>query len=579
MSQSQTTDTIDKDLLLDFAYGGLAENISNEQREELHIRTAVDQYLEAAIEAGYRIILTGNPGDGKTQHLLYHRLQHSSFYSNPYYSPDENDALSDASDIYYEPDASRESNDVVLDRLQTATAESIPGILAINDGPLHQMLQFDQHEYSFLKAIERQAQHQLVYNGSREVGNEATEIDSQIQEDIETHGIVVIDLSNRNVLTEDTVRSALDHILSAFEINSEEETHISWNLSRLTMSNHERDNGSSSPEIDDVHQNLVRILQSVSRASPTYHYTIRDLFQFLAYVTTGGERSGRPDFDKKWRYYNLAFDPPTGETSPSRIARVLGKEFTVDRLVNPQTDSKLWMLAKKHVDQNEVTEEASAEEAVREEYLDLKRKFLFEPIEEVGDTNDALLESSGDGFAEHLDGSDDEIIYPIIRRINSYFEPEIQSSEKLQIWTSHTYLTKSTDALISKQRLTANNFECRRPRLNNELRSAESLDSEDVTQAIEYLPDHYYFSYVGDDNDQRSTLAVTQALYDALSGLDVGIPYELRDDEEERRLLRFMEEIDAYEPSSPDSGTIKIQDTESNQVMELEISADAYTIQ
>jgi predicted ATP-dependent serine protease len=59
-----------KNFLAELARGGFAESLTPHQRRQIHIDTDLDSFLEAALEDGKQVVLTGNPGDGKTQHIL-----------------------------------------------------------------------------------------------------------------------------------------------------------------------------------------------------------------------------------------------------------------------------------------------------------------------------------------------------------------------------------------------------------------------------------------------------------------------------------------------------------------------------
>jgi hypothetical protein len=430
-------------------------------------------------------------------------------------------------------------------------------------------------EYPFLETIERQIRNQIVYESSSDP-DQHTELNEAIQDGIEEFGIVVIDLGLRNVLTEETIGDAIDLIESLTDGPDGADNHITANVRTVCGSDH-------------VRENLVEFLQLINESTPDTHYTVRDLLQFLAAIITGGKRQGRPDYGPEFEYYNLVFEQP-GADRRGAIGKAVDELLTTSQLVHPQIDANLWTDIETSRSIGDDDDPDVYHSQIWEEFTDRKRKRLFSPVERLDsetadnsvDTGDeTVLSFSISDLFHRQDASfdrfirDEDILYRTIRMINTYFERESDEDGKLFLWTSHTYKSKSTDSLTSRTEVRAEHFECQYPTLNDELKQASSLDG--VDQAIDFLRDHYQFTYVG-ETGSLVPIRVDSRFWESLQYLDIGIPYELRSDQQEQRLLRFMERVENRRSLSPLSGTVRVQDTAESDVVEIEIDDDSYLI-
>lgn len=101
-----------------------AEKQSAEEASTVHIAS---EKLEAGIlrllADGHRVYLTGNPGDGKT-HLLQRLQGHEDWPPG----------------TYTEPDASATPEAELLAGLAEAAQAKLPALIAVNEGPLRQLL-------------------------------------------------------------------------------------------------------------------------------------------------------------------------------------------------------------------------------------------------------------------------------------------------------------------------------------------------------------------------------------------------------------------------------------------------------
>lgn len=508
---------LDTEFITGVAQGGFAESLSESERRDLHIPTSVDEYLECAIKAGKQVVLTGNPGDGKTQHILIEQEKRPG--------------------IYTEPDASAEADyRKVLDGWKEALENDRPGILAINDGPLDEIISEYRSEYDFLETVSDQFRNQIV-------------VEEHEVEDIDFSDITVIDLNNREVLSEEFVDCAIDRIIDSPELLTDHDhtdrCHIQYNLTHLQQ--------------DKVQRELRSRLLELGHLD--IHITVRDLLNFLAYLITGGEESCLYDYGPEERYYNLAY---SGDGSLFDLFR---NHFDVSVHTHPTVDDILWTKS-----QSKVGSPPYLNHPLEEVFIDLKRRFIFgeDMSEDIacspGDMLTApgsILETqAGIGSQQGPRGG----LERTIQRINRYFIPQSPQQAELRLWFSHRYHSRETKSLVSRAGISKHALQQRQPQFNPEVRSAlGELSTSDYV--IQYSSGQY-----------TASLTVDSDLNKTLRTMDLGIPYVLRDRSEEQKLLRFMRDIEFKETYSESQATVTIKSTESGETTSLRIDDDQYVI-
>jgi hypothetical protein len=503
----------DKDFLAELARGGFAESLSSHQRRQIHIDTDLDTYLRSALDEGKQIILTGNPGDGKTQHILMQQDE---------YPPDEYFYLLDASEYAdYEE---------LLSEWEQEYEGGTPGILAINDGPLYEMTTHYGDEYEFLETVGAQLQNQIVYTDSD-------------GEDVDFSEFVVIDLNNRSVLTPSIIDRAIQNFAGKFALEGHDHSgqcHIQYNAQKL--------------QNERIKENLVDFLTQIGKYEQ--HVTVRDLLNFLGYIITAGLKECQTHFDAELKYYNLAFD---GTGAVFDLAR---RRFQSADLVHPFVDSRLWARAEQEAN---FSDRDDATEVVKPLFEQKKRRFLFEDaMMDIGYESRSLFQDLEYGFINHRNGMSREGNKErLIKRINGYFLPNKSKRSELQLWLSHRYRSRGSLALVSRTSVPKSEFRIQRPDLHPEIRDA-----------ISYTPEHTALEYSG--QGQTIRLKHTRSLHRSLGALEADIPYTLRNRDVEQQILEFMEEVEYHETYSEETGTISVKDTETGQVARVDVSDEIY---
>lgn len=514
MSMEERQSESDVRLLAELAHSGVAETLTPEQRRLIHIQTNLGDYLNEALNNGKQVVLTGNPGDGKTQQILREQERH----------PDD--------EYFYLLDASTYEYDELLKEWQDELDAGRGGILAINDGPLYDMTTQFSDEYSFLETVQEQLENQIVY-------------DADV--DLDTDDIVVIDLNNRNVLVPDIIDEAIETL--AVEIANDDHNHtgvcqVQYNAGKIG-------------EQEAIRENLIDLLLQAGQLGD--HITIRDLVNFLCHCITGGYKECVTDFDESMKYYNLAF---SGE---GKLFDIFREHFNPQTLTHPFVDNTLWTEAERAIDPRDVED---AREEIEELYLREKRRFLLEDrLMDVGYESRDLYQDINHEFLTHRNSSTESSKEELIERINGYFLPGETKRSDLRLWLSHRYRSKSSLALVSRTTVPKSRFKLLKPRLNSK-----------IAPALKYTPSHLVFEYSSHESSERTHLRIDQKLFSALSALDSNIPYTLREREEEQQLLEFMEEIEYYESYSQDRGQITVKDTETGRVVEIEVEDTTYRL-
>ena len=509
---------LELDFLARLAQGGFAEKLTPQQRHAIHITTRLDDYIENALEDGKQIVLTGNPGDGKTQYILRKQAD----YPEP--------------DYFYLHDASEFADyGELLSEWADAFNNDTPGMLAINDGPLYEMTTPYADEYPFLETVESQFQHQIVY-------------DDSTASDIDFDDLVVIDLNNRNVLTRKVVLQAIENLTEDAFLEEDHDhsgaCHIQYNIQKL--------------QNDTIKDNFKWLLKTVGKLEE--HVTVRDLLNFLAYCITGGQAECDTDFGENLKYYNLAFQ------GSGKIFDLLNEYFSPEDLTHPFIDSTLWADAEERVSPRDSED---LRDDVQTEFLQLKRRFYFEDtLMDIGFTGRDLYHEINYPFLDQRNNpeqSEEGMKEETIEMINGYFSPGSSQRSELRLWQAHNYRSKSSLVLISRTKIPKYELERKIPDLHPAIR-----------EAMDYTPTHHALEYTGGDFPVR--LRITRELSQSLSALDANVPYLVRDREEEQQLLEFMEEIEYQANYSEVEGRILIKDTESGEVEALEVHDGRYRV-
>jgi hypothetical protein len=386
-----------------------ADRLSADELDSIHVDLGVDDYLVAQAEAGKQIIVTGNPGDGKT-HLI-ERLRPKLEAADARVLTDAN-ACTDA-DILKEWTASR--------------GDGRPFVLAINEWPLY-----------VLQRLAKISGFSPVSEALRQVTSGRFFIEAHRPQDAKEN-VVVVDLSLRNLLSESVVERVVERL-------TQDRFYTGLNPADPAIANRD---ALREPQ---VRERLVTLLQLVS--TRTGHVTMRQLVGFVAYLITSGrsatERVRAGQDTVGLAYSNLAFHQGIGP-----LFDAVREVFDPAEITHPDWDDQLWLgetdprdwlgqPPAKPVTLNE-TEQSTA-------YRAIKRRFFFE--HKNGLDLLSLVPSDELDFRQTLTagaGSGANLVRDLVLALNRFFEPDCPDTAKdhVQLWQSHRYDVRAPSTFVS----------------------------------------------------------------------------------------------------------------------------------
>ncbi|NMJ92703.1 hypothetical protein GLT81_00405 [Nanohaloarchaea archaeon] len=499
---------ISRELLNDISQGGFAETMSSDERDEIHAQSSMDDFLEEQMEKGRQVVLTGNPGDGKTQYIMRIKKEFEG---------------------YYETDASTREPSELVEEWKEAYEKNKKGIIAINDGPLQQVITDFSNEYEFLQDIQYKMENQLVTRvNDFENSNE---------------DIVVINMSKRQILSKMIIHQTIKNLTNIYDVEGDSNYHISYNIDML--------------QDERVKDSLTELLSYLG----TYdsEVTMRDLLNFVGYCINGGRKDEKRNFSEDLKYYNLAYE------GRGKVFDLFREYLDPEDLTHPYLDSVLWSEAEEEI--NAPDSEYDIDE-VKKKFLHKKRAFLFGGKKIEGVNPRDVYKESKDEFMDYSRNEDintQQKKENLIRRLNRYFLPNADKNNELVLWFTHNFRSKENEVVISRGDTSTQKFNYLVPQLNPE-----------IEEAMNFRSDHYFLEYSGETDNPR--LKIDENLHKRLNTLELGVPYFMRDERIERRIVNFMENIQKEEISSETHATIRLKDTETGEDKKIKVDDNEYTL-
>ena len=273
-----------------------ADRLTSGQLEAIHIPTGLETAVRKWLLAKKDVVLLGNPGDGKT-HLIRQ----------------VDDVVKRVkADVVLDATAEKDYGRLIR-KWKTASDASRPFCVAINQGPLNQLLSIKSGALPQLDEVSHQLRSLIYYDDPPKTPRK----------------VIVVDLNLRSVLTPDIIQRALQNILKPEVLDAcpecfdDETSDVSLNRTALVH-----------PQVQE------RVVQMLTAASYTgRHISMRDLQGFLSYTLLGGRTVGemlRQPSSLFYRYFNLCFD---GE---GELFDAVRDVFEPERATLPELDEHLW---------------------------------------------------------------------------------------------------------------------------------------------------------------------------------------------------------------------------------------------
>ncbi len=490
--------------------GAFAERLNQDQRKEIHIPSDLDDYLNKKLSEGKQVILTGNPGDGKTQYILMQKQEYEGFFLK---------------------DASTWELSELIEEWNKAYENEEKGIIAINDGPLQQLIHRYKENYDFLEDVDYMMENQALTSKDYDHPND---------------DMILIDLSKRSVLSPIIVKQAITKLTNIHNIDEDNDKHISYNAAKLSQ--------------EDIKSSFGEMLTYIGGLDSTV--TMRDLLNFIAFCINGGKEEEIEDFDEELKFYNLAY------SGRGKIFDLFREHINPRELTHPHLDSILWSEAEKNSGFSD-TEYNS--DSIEEEFLRLKRKFMFGDKATEGIFAKEIYNKTNESFLNYRNNDDLHYVEKteqLIGWMNSYFIPSSDMTNRLLLWFSHNFRSKENKVIISRGSAPADKFRYKSPKLNPV-----------IEDSITYNPNYYVLEYdPGQDYEKKSKIRIDKDLHQTLSSLDLGVPYIMRDENTERKIMNFMEEVEKREIKDEIRSTVRMKDTESGEITKIKVNNDEYSL-
>jgi len=480
---------------------GYADRLSQDELEAIHVDLGVDGYLLEEAEATKQIIVTGNPGDGKT-HLI-ERLR------------PQLEALGAA----VITDANAVSDDETLGTWARCREEKRPFVLAINEWPLY-VLQRTAKARSFGP----------VQEALRQVRSARYFVDAR-KPDPPADEVVTIDLALRNLLAPSVVTRVIERLTDErFYTGLDEADPILRNRAALM-----------DPQ---VAERLGKLLDVVGLRLG--HVTMRQLVGFVAFLLTAGqaaaERLKSGQDATGLAYSNLAFEGGVGQ-----LFSTVRQVFDPAALTHPTWDERLWRGETDPGDwlwsapPSVLTLPSGRERGFRA----IKRRFFFEHA--AGDQLFHLVPHDETEFEELLaEGAAGTagLVRSLVLALNRFYEPDFpeKQRDRLLLWQSHRYDVRAPAAFVSLRDLSHQHLRI------EALRYADWVEK--------WLPPEQQsrrsFALVAEvANADVAVLEIDRELYLTLLEAQRGLGRSSWSRTATRRITRFVDQIDrATQPAT-----------------------------
>jgi hypothetical protein len=506
----------------------IAERAASYQLQHIHVRTKLDERIIGWLNNGKDVILTGNPGDGKT-----HLLRYLNFPAN----------------VEFEMDASQKKPEEVLQEWQKCREKGFRFVLAINHAPLRSLAEVAAKDPVFNSLSEMiltptrnnsTIANFIIYNDEQVSNSAVNDYKANLK-------IQIVDLSQREILTEEVISSLLSK-LYPLAANASCSTGVKQQCGRCPL----HDNAQALAN-SQVQKNLAFMLSLVARRG--FHATMRDLVGMLAYILTGGTtcdelwrnnlHENLPDYNN-YDFYNLLFQ------GRSPLFDAIRRTFDPGQYSDPEIDLQLWS---GDLNNDWIVPRPTWENSPINNLIALrtaKRRYFFEHSESVVNKYRRMVTGISQEFMDLLNGMDSATaIQNLIEKINLFYAPLSNSMkgnyrDRLYLWNQHRYsIGGQLPGYVAMRSLSSSSFQIYHPKLNPL-----------YEDAVEVRQDHLLFAvrnWMPGDAALRVDWEMFKALWDAKQGMAIEVqPYSIL-----RRLDLFLRSLGSEAGNWSSMETIK----------------------
>lgn len=507
-----------------------ADRAESNHLKQIHIKTELDDAILEAVQKGMDVILTGNPGDGKT-HIM--RALHDELASK-------------GIKFIQELDASTKSNDELFNEWIKTDKEHIPFLLAINAAVLYSLYDYcKKNNFQFAKINEayQQLSNSIVYH------NEPTS----------PNQVVVFDLSKRNILTQSIVKSAISKLTDE-KLYSQCHSCPHYRECSATINRNLLN--------DDLFQKrLCTIFEKISYLG--FHATLRELQSFISYLIFAnkscdqlGKEAGSAKNDivnliygeSKIRGKGLLFKALCKTMDPKNISHPIWDE----NLLSNQNLEGTWSPLFKEPLNSIPTVDLNAFEL-------RKRQFYF-----FNQHGEELLKIQNDDvtqFQQFLTDIQDPdkskiCLKQLVTSLNRFFTPEFAGKAKaLRVWIGHRYNNEPRHILISQTEIPVKQFSIGIPKLSTIMNTGIKMPCNFIRLELKTNP--------------RIHLKIDYKMYALLKAAQNGVPVLFTSSNLTKNIWRFMELLqNNTDVIDNDEIDIHLKDIQTKNEVQISIDCD-----
>lgn len=492
-----------------------ADHVDTDLLAYIHLKTKLDKAVIDAAKSGKDIVLTGNPGDGKT-HIIRVLKEKLEQLEKP---------------VAIELDASTLSNEEIFSHWMLAKKNHTPFVIAINAAVLYSVYK-SYPEFEPIKEAYSQMANAVVFHG----------------EQANTDNLVVFDLSKREALTSEILKQAV--------LKMTDEGHYKECKSCPLVNSCVVHKNRALLKDDLFQERLSLIMQRVSLRG--YHATLREIQSFIAYLIFGNRSckqlnrtAGNSEYDLVNLIYsgkgNL-FDAINDAIDPVNISHPVWDEKILLNDIAPD----LW------VDGYEIPAEAIAYD--NDALFNLrKRQFFF--FNRYGDELLTILDDDTARFQNFLSQDNGKIIKELIAKLNSFFGTVNGSNTRLQIWSGHRYNNEPRKVLISAGTIKKSEFNIGRPTLLKSMQAGIDMTSNYVRLEKKESPNIF--------------LKVDFEMYLLLNEAERGVPVLFMESDLVKKVWRFIEQLQSYsEIDDEDTVELGLMDVQNKKTIMVTIDRE-----
>lgn len=472
------------DFIRDFYRGssGYADFMDYGFLSRVHVVTELDAAIVETVSAGKDVVLTGNPGDGKTHIIRILQEQLDTLSVDP----------------VIELDASTMTNQAIYEKWDAAKEAGRPFVIAINAAVLLSLAK-EFPEFAPIAQAKTQMIKATVFH-SEEIDNEA---------------VSVFDLSKREALEPSIVSDVI--------ANMTKPEHFEQCSSCQFKALCPAINNAQLIKSELFQERLCIVLKQV--ALQGYHATLRELQALVSYLIFGNRSCTKLTTTSSENQYDLCNLVYRGE---GRLFNAIRGAFDPAKVSHPIWDEQI--LSNTMSSDSWVEGYSVSPEALNPSNTDLfklrKRQFFF-----FNKNGEVLLNISDDAvikFQHFLELEDKSIIKDMIQKLNAFFGTSGTNSE-LEIWASHRFNNAPRKILMSTGKMKRSDFKIGRPKLNGIMESGIKMVQNYVRLEKKDSPDVF--------------LKIDFDMYSLLLEAERGVPVLLMESDTVKKVWRFIEQL------------------------------------